>query len=262
MSELTEQLKGSLKLADEPKKKLATIQIKGKEYTMVKDRILYFNEVCPNGCIETEILNDIHAESRFVINAIVTPDADYPSRKFTGKSQALIDPSSMINSVAALENAETSAVGRALAMMGIGIIESVASADELSKAKSQSDVLAAAKLRAAEEKVKLAEKQGTFELKGDVLSCKIIGIQKKQMGPKTKTPGKEFRSVTFNGRLENGSNYASVFDTELWEPLEAALDHECQLRIEVRGAYAQIRDVLWIEGVSGPRPVEPWQEPA
>ena len=36
-----------------------------------------------------------------------------------------------------MENAETSAVGRALAMMGIGVIDSIASVDELNKAKNR-----------------------------------------------------------------------------------------------------------------------------
>ena len=39
-----------------------------------------------------------------------------------------------INITAAMENAETSAVGRALAMMGIWVIDSIASADEMKKA--------------------------------------------------------------------------------------------------------------------------------
>ena len=41
----------------------------------------------------------------------------------------------MVNKTSAIENAETSAVGRALGLiMGIGVIESIASADEMNKA--------------------------------------------------------------------------------------------------------------------------------
>jgi transcriptional regulator NrdR family protein len=46
----------------------------------------------------------------------------------------------MVNKTAALENAETSAVGRALAMMGIGVIESIASVDEINKAHGSQGV--------------------------------------------------------------------------------------------------------------------------
>jgi len=37
---------------------LPTISIKGKDYVLVKDRILYFNEVCPNGAIQTERISE------------------------------------------------------------------------------------------------------------------------------------------------------------------------------------------------------------
>lgn len=117
-----------------------------------------------------------------------------------------------------------------------------------------------AEKRAAAERNAMAEQAGEFHLDGDILTCKIIGIQKKQMGPKTKTPGKEFRSVTFNGRLPNGANFASVFDTELYEPLDAALDHICKLKIGIKGVYVNIEDVMWIEGVGSG--IEPFMEPA
>jgi len=119
-----------------------------------------------------------------------------------------------------------------------------------------------AEKRAALERNKLAEQQGIFSLDGDVLHCKVVGIQKKKLGPKTHTPGKEFRSVTFNGRLPNGANFASVFDTELWQALDVALDHECKLKIAMKGEYANIADVLWIQGISEDTNIVPFQEPA
>lgn len=110
--------------------KSKAINIKGKEYVLVADRITFFNENYPDGSIETELLSQPEAE-HIVIKAIVRPDAS--ERKFVGHSQAKIGDG-YINKTAALENAETSAVGRALAMMGIGVIESIASADEINKA--------------------------------------------------------------------------------------------------------------------------------
>jgi hypothetical protein len=106
-----------------------------------------------------------------------------------------------------------------------------------------------AEKRAASERNKLAEEQGAFSIDGDILTCVVKGIQNKKMGPSTKTPGKEFRSVTFNGRLANGANFASVFDTELFESLNAALDKECKLKIEIRDQYVNVKDVVWIKGV-------------
>ncbi len=104
-----------------------------------------------------------------------------------------------------------------------------------------------AEKKAAAMRAELAEKQGNFSLDNGVLTCKIIGIQKKQ-----KKDGKDYYSVTFNGRLSNGAGYASCFDTALWEVLDSCLDKECKLAIEVKGAYANIKDVVWFEGIPEP----------
>jgi len=55
------------------------------------------------------------------------------TRMFTGLAQEVVGQGN-VNKTAALENAETSAVGRALAMMGIGVLDSIASYDEMQKA--------------------------------------------------------------------------------------------------------------------------------
>ncbi len=107
------------------------IKIQGKDYILVVDRIRYFNETYKNGSITTELLSKPE-DTHIVVVATVKPDSE-AARAFTGHSQAVVGQG-MVNKMAALENAETSAVGRALAMMGIGIIESLASADEMVKA--------------------------------------------------------------------------------------------------------------------------------
>ena len=112
--------------------KLPTIDIKGKQYVMVKDRILAFNEMYPNGSITTEIVSPLDSKT-IIVKAIVIPDVKNPIRIFIDYSQAVMGQG-MINTTSALENASTSAVGRTLAYMGIGVIESVASADEVIKA--------------------------------------------------------------------------------------------------------------------------------
>ena len=60
-----------------------------------------------------------------------------PDRYFTGLSQEKVGDG-YINKTSAMENSETSAVGRALAMMGIGVIDSIASVDEVRKAENRS----------------------------------------------------------------------------------------------------------------------------
>lgn len=110
------------------------IDFKGKKYVLVSDRVLYFNEKYPDGSITTEMVNKPEDEM-VVIKATIKP-SEGQNRTFTGYSQATWGEG-YINKTSALENAETSAVGRALAFMGIGVIESIASVDEINKAGTQ-----------------------------------------------------------------------------------------------------------------------------
>jgi hypothetical protein len=95
---------------------LKTVNFRGKNYTLVEGRIAFFNTSHPRGGIKTEIIGN-PAEWVFV-KAVVTPDVDKPERFFTGHSQSKWEGN--INRQSALENAETSAIGRALASMGLG----------------------------------------------------------------------------------------------------------------------------------------------
>lgn len=106
------------------------VLIKNKAYVLVSDRVVYFNDNYAQGGIATsyELIGDTYN-----FKAVITPDFAMAARTFTGHSQATIGDGT-VNKTAAMENAETSAVGRALAMMGIGVIESIASADEMNKA--------------------------------------------------------------------------------------------------------------------------------
>jgi hypothetical protein len=107
------------------KDKLPTINLKGKEYVQVKDRVKHFNEEYKDGSIKTEV---VHQSDAFVaFKATVTPDIASPEKCYTGHSFGTL------KDVKAFEKLETVAAGRALAFMGIGIIESVASADEMDR---------------------------------------------------------------------------------------------------------------------------------
>ena len=113
---------------------MKTIDIHGKPYVMVKDRVIHFNKEYPNGCIRNKLIDRI--DNIVIFEATVIPDIENPERYFTGHAEEEIG-SSQINNTSALENCETSAVGRALAMMGIGSNESFASAEEVVNAKFQ-----------------------------------------------------------------------------------------------------------------------------
>lgn len=118
--------------------KSKAISIKGKDYILVKDRVIAFNEDCQNGSIRTELISQPQDEM-VLIKATIVPDVQNPDRYFTGYSQATWGDG-YINKTSALENCETSAIGRALASMGYGVLESLASADELYKAQGQEQI--------------------------------------------------------------------------------------------------------------------------
>lgn len=107
---------------------MKTINIKGKEYVPVVERVKEFHRLHPKGEITTEIISN--ADNRVVIKARVNTDG---GQIFTGHSQAEWGKG-MMGGVA-LEVAETSAIGRALGFANIGIVDSIASADEMRKVK-------------------------------------------------------------------------------------------------------------------------------
>lgn len=112
------------------------INIKGKSYVTVAERVLFFGEEYPNGYITTELLS-LSTHEQLYVKATVIPDVSQPQRFFTGHAQEVVGDGNLVNKTSALENAETSAVGRALALMGIGVIESIASVDEITKATNR-----------------------------------------------------------------------------------------------------------------------------
>src|SRR3990167_10652638 len=107
------------------------ILFQGKKYVLVADRIIAFNKEFPKGSIKTTLISAVDS-NQIIVKATVKPDCE-SFRAFTGYSQAIVGGKGA-NKDSALENCETSAVGSALAMMGIGVLDSVASLDEMTKA--------------------------------------------------------------------------------------------------------------------------------
>lgn len=109
---------------------MKTINIKGREYVPVVERVKEFHKLFTKGYITTEIVPT--TGDRVVVRAEV---ALGDGRTFTGHSQALYGKGMMGD--VALEIAETSAVGRALGFANIGLIDGIASADEMRKVKTK-----------------------------------------------------------------------------------------------------------------------------
>ena len=109
--------------------KFKTTNIKGKSYVQVNERILFFRSEYPEWSIQTDIINI--DEDQVLVKAYVY-DSEMNLR-FTGHAHEE-KQASYINKTSYVENCETSAVGRALGMMGIGIETSIATAEEVTQA--------------------------------------------------------------------------------------------------------------------------------
>ena len=110
-------------------KDLKTINIKGKPYVTVNERLKYFREKFKGYTLVSQITHI--NENGVVIRAVISN----PEGQEVASGIAHEKPdSSFINKTSFIENCETSAWGRALGNFGIGIDESVASADEVANA--------------------------------------------------------------------------------------------------------------------------------
>lgn len=113
-------------------REIKTTDIKGKQYAEVNQRIKAFRMLYPRGCIQTDIIS---LENGVCVIKATILDSEM---KVLGTGTACEkEGSTFINKTSYIENCETSAVGRALGMVGIGIDTSVASYEEVSNAMAQ-----------------------------------------------------------------------------------------------------------------------------
>lgn len=112
-----------------------TQDVKGKPYVMVNERIKFFRE-CPKyagwsievGIEKLELGTD---NDQVMMIALVK---DHAGRVMTTGRAWEVRDSSFINKTSFIENCETSAVGRALGFLGIGVDTSIATFEEVAVA--------------------------------------------------------------------------------------------------------------------------------
>tara|TARA_R110002020_G_scaffold70653_4_gene183331 strand:- start:4401 stop:4904 length:504 start_codon:yes stop_codon:yes gene_type:complete len=112
--------------------KLKTVNIKGKEYVEVNERLKHFRSTYKGWCLTSDVVD--LTEDRCVIKATIFDDNG--NIRATGHAYEK-EGSSFINKTSFVENCETSAWGRALANLGIGLDTSVASYEEVANAVKQ-----------------------------------------------------------------------------------------------------------------------------
>lgn len=114
---------------------ISTINLKGKEYAPVSERVTAFRKLYPEGFIKTDIVSEdgtivlMQAAVGYYENGNIVILGTGYAQEVKGKG--------MVNSTSYIENCETSAVGRALGMAGIGISGGICSAEEFNNADTK-----------------------------------------------------------------------------------------------------------------------------
>ena len=109
---------------------MKTITIKGKPYTKVVERLKEFrkDDTYKECRIETEIL-EVTPEWVVMVARVMADDT------VIATGHACEHREGFINKTSYVENCETSAIGRALGLLGIGVIDDIASGDEVALAR-------------------------------------------------------------------------------------------------------------------------------
>ena len=106
---------------------IKTVELKGKQYAKAKERVKAFRYLYPNGSIQTDLIKADKDEILFKAMAYDENLFLLSTGYARGKS----------NKFFALEDTETSAVGRCLGLLGLGIDTSIASAEEVQDATTK-----------------------------------------------------------------------------------------------------------------------------
>ena len=115
---------------------MKSINIKGKEYIPVNERMKEFRAKYPDHILLSELVS-LDENSVVMVAKVYDKDGKVVANGYAQEDRN----ASNINKTSYVENCETSAVGRALGMFGIGIDASMASADEVANAIDRQEAL-------------------------------------------------------------------------------------------------------------------------
>lgn len=118
-----------------------TVSVQGGQHVEVKERIKYLRDNF-YGRYEIRSKQDFYPEQKmFVVHTTLTIHHDDKPRVYEGLGQEVVGGGNKsITATKALEKAQTTSVGRACAMAGIGIEHSIASAEEMEKVEAMREL--------------------------------------------------------------------------------------------------------------------------
>lgn len=114
---------------------IRTMDVRGKDYAEVNQRVKAFRMLFPQGYIKTDLIsNDGEVGKRTCVIRAEVGIGDMVLATGTAYEN---EGTGNINRTSYVENCETSAVGRALGFLGLGIDVAIASAEEVKNAIAQ-----------------------------------------------------------------------------------------------------------------------------
>lgn len=139
-------------------------------YAPVNERVKGFRYVYPEGAIETEIIDNDKENKSVTIRATIKNENGAILSQATA-SETLAG--SYINKTSMIENCETSAIGRAIGLLNIGIDGGIATAEDMKRAQNFKD---------AENSFKLCRRCGrpiidAMDKKGNVIKADVIAAE-------------------------------------------------------------------------------------
>lgn len=133
---------------------IKTLALGKKQYAEVAERVRAFRKLYPEGVIATELVK--YEGGDVIVRALVSAEGRTLATGYAHEKEG----STNINRTSALENCETSAVGRALGFLGLTGGASIASFEEVSNAKLQQEGALLASTKEKQGLIKSAEAKG------------------------------------------------------------------------------------------------------
>lgn len=158
-------------------RKAKTIDLQGREYAQVAERLKLFRADNPRGDIETTF--NKNAEGETVFTAKVTKDkADSSSASATGHSLGNVKLNKDF------EKLETIAVGRALALLGYAASGDIASSEEMEEfekyQQDQREQAMAATIKLIEKSKSMSELKRVFMSSGYAMEAEVVEAKDKR----------------------------------------------------------------------------------
>ena len=182
---------------DRVNSEISMLDLKGKNYAMVPERVTAFRKLYPEGFIKTDIIHLSDDGTVVMMKASAGYYREDGTEVILGSGMAKeVQGKGMVNGTSHIENCETSAVGRALGMIGLGLNGGgICSAEELVNAITAQEQMKTKKIDDIPKPEKPVSPTATVTTRTAVPQTeaqKLIASAKKKL--EAENPGYDFKA--------------------------------------------------------------------